>query len=226
MFTKHYGLFLCLFHVSAFLLILQKNNFINYILILRSITPMEETLRRHIEEIIQVTDEEFNFIASCFSSRTFARHEFLVRQGESVRYTYFVVSGLLKLVYLDESGKAHILSFAMEDWWETDFFAFYSQSRATMSLQCLEDSEILCITLPDYRRLCETLPKIEHFFLRKATSGHIASQQRILSLLSSDARGRYEQLLKRHPSLLQRVPKTLLASYLGVSRETLSRFSS
>lgn len=95
-----------------------------------------------------------------------------------------------------------------------------------MSLKCLEDSEVLCINLEDYNKLCSVFPKMEHFFLHKATSGHIASQQRILSLLSSSAEERYAQLFKRYPSLFQRVSKTLLASYLGVSRETLSRLSS
>ncbi|MBC9797250.1 Crp/Fnr family transcriptional regulator [Sinomicrobium weinanense] len=187
---------------------------------------MQEKLREHIEEIMPLTDDEFAFIDSHFSVQNFKKHEFLIRQGEDVKYTYFVVSGLLKLIYNDESGKEHILSFAMEDWWETDFLAFYTKTKATMSLQCLEDTHVFCISPEDYQTLCAGLPKMEHFFLKKATSGHIASQQRILSLLSSNAKERYEQLLKRYPSLFQRVPKTLLASYLGVSRETLSRLSS
>lgn len=194
------------------------------------ITPylchMRKRLRQHIEEIMPLTDDEFAFVASHFSVQHFKKHEFPIRQGQDAAYTYFVVSGLLKLVYNDESGKEHILSFAMEDWWETDFLAFYTKTKATMSLQCLEDTRVLCLTLENYRKLCSGLQKMEHFFLKKATSGHIASQQRILSLLSSNAKERYDQLLKRYPSLFQRVPKTLLASYLGVSRETLSRLSS
>jgi CRP-like cAMP-binding protein len=130
------------------------------------------------------------------------------------------------LVYNDDLGKQHIVSFAMEDWWESDFLAYYTQTKATMSLQCLEDTEVLCLSLEDYQKLCSGLQKMEHFFLKKANSGHVGSQQRILSFLTSNATQRYEQLLKRHPSLPQRVPKTLLASYLGVSRETLSRLSS
>ncbi|RNL84473.1 Crp/Fnr family transcriptional regulator [Sinomicrobium pectinilyticum] len=187
---------------------------------------MQETLKRHITEIIPLTEDEFAFVAAHFSVQNFKKREYLIRQGKNVPYTYFVVSGLLKLIYNDESGKEHILSFAMEDWWETDFLAFYSGTKATMSLQCLEDTCVLCISLEDYEKLCSGLPKMEHFFLKKATSGHIASQQRIFSLLSSNARDRYNQLLKRYPSLFQRVPKTLIASYLGVSRETLSRLSS
>lgn len=187
---------------------------------------MHSELRRHIEEIVSLTDDEFSLITSHFTFQKFRKNDFLIHQGERAKYTYFVISGLLKLISHDESGKEHILSFAMEDWWETDYRAFYTTSNATMSLQCLEDTSVLRITLEDYRHLCTILPKIVLFFLEKATSGHIASQQRILSLLSSSAQDRYEQLLHRYPSLFQRVSKTLLASYLGVSRETLSRLTS
>lgn len=187
---------------------------------------MKERLREHIEKIVPLTDDEFAFVLSHFSFKSCKKHEFLIREGQRVEYTYFVVSGLLKLVYNDESGKQHIVSFAMEDWWESDFLAFYTQTRATMSLQCIEDTNVFCLSFPDYQKLCAGLQKIEHFLLKKAISGHIASQQRILSFLTSSATERYDQLLKKHPALFQRVPKTLLASYLGVSRETLSRLSS
>jgi len=183
-------------------------------------------LRNHIEEILPLCDEDFSFIASHFSTQHFKKGDYLVRMGEAVPQMFFVASGLLKLFYLDELGKEHILSFPRENWWETDYLAFNMRTKAKINLQCLEDSEILCITLKDYQDLCSRLPKIEHFFLEKATFGHIAAQQRILSLLSSSAEARYEQLLKQYPTLLQRVSKTLLASYLGVSRETLSRLSS
>ena len=113
----------------------------------------------------------------------------------------------------------------MEDWWESDYQAFYTKTRATMSLQCLEATEVYGITLEDYNRLRGGLPKMEHFFLEKANRGHIGSQQRIISFLTLNAKERYEHLLNRYPALLQRVPKTLIASYLGATRETLSRIS-
>ena len=181
-------------------------------------------LRKHIEEIMAISDREFDLIKNYFFPSEFKKGEFLFRQGEKVDYTYFVVNGLLKLIFDDVSGKEHILSFAMEDWWESDYSAFYKRSKATMSLKCLEDSKVLCINLQDLNSLCAELPRIEHFFLQKANGGHIASQQRILSLLSSNAKERYLQLIKRYPLLQQRVSKTQIASYLGVSRETLSRF--
>lgn len=184
---------------------------------------MQELLRKHIEKIVPLTDEEFAFVAAHFTIKSYKKREFLIQEGESVKYTYFVVSGLLMLIYNDDSGKQHIVSFAMEDWWESDFLAFYTQTKATMSLQCLEDTDVFCLSLADYQNLCAGLQKMEHFFLKKANGGHIGSQQRILSFLTSNAKERYEQLLKRYPFLSQRVPKTLLASYLGISRETLSR---
>ena len=185
-----------------------------------------DELRRHIEEIISLTDLEFSTINGFFTSKSYKKGAYLIQQGDRVHFTFFVVSGLLKLIYSDASGKEHILSFAMEDWWETDYYAFYHEGRATMSLKCLEDTQVLCIGLEDYHRLCAAFPRMEHFFLQKATSGHIASQQRILSLLGSSAEERYSMLLKRYPSLMQRVSKSQLAAYLGVSRETLSRFYS
>ncbi len=186
---------------------------------------MHEKLREHIEKIVPLTDEEFAVVSSHFSVRNYKKRTFLFREEDAVLHVYFVVSGLVMLVHNDDQGKQHIISFAMEDWWETDFLAFYTQTRATLSLQCLEDTQVLCLSLPDYQTLCGSLPKMEHFFLAKSIAGHIGSQQRILSFLTSSAQQRYEQLLSRYPSLFQRVPKTLLASYLGISRETLSRLS-
>jgi CRP-like cAMP-binding protein len=133
---------------------------------------------------------------------------------------------LLKLVYTDDTGKQHIVSFAMEDWWESDFYAYYTQTEATLSLECVEDTEVLCLLLDDYKKLCDGLQKMQRFFLEKANFGFIGAQRRIISWLTSSAKERYEQLLHRYPSLIQRVPKSLLAAYLGVSRETLSRLSS
>ncbi|WP_276166693.1 Crp/Fnr family transcriptional regulator [Zobellia alginiliquefaciens] len=186
----------------------------------------ENQLRKHIEEVVHLTDEEYRFVLSHFLIENYRKNDFLIRSGDKTTQCYYVVYGLLKLVLEDEDGKQHIASFAMEDWWESDFSAFFSGNRAKLSLQCIEDSKVFVISLKNYNKLAAGLPKMEHFFLKKSHSGHIALQNRVLSFLTSNATERYEQLLKQHPVLFQRVPKTLLASYLGVSRETLSRLSS
>ena len=187
---------------------------------------MQEKLRNHIEAIFPLTNDEFSVILSLFTTKEFKKNQFLIQEGESVKYAYFIVSGLLKLTYTDDTGKEHIVSFAMENWWESDFPAYFNQTKATMSLKCLEDTYVFCLSLENYHKMCFDIQKMESFFLKKSNLGFIGSQQRILSLLTSNAKERYEQLLKQYPALFQRVPKTQLASYLGVSRETLSRLYS
>jgi CRP-like cAMP-binding protein len=185
---------------------------------------MQDKLRKHIEKIVPLSDEEFAHVCTHFTVKKYKKHQFLIQEGEAVNYHYFILSGLLKLVYTDNNAKEHIVSFAMEDWWESDFHAYYTQTESTMSLVCLEDTEVMCLSLENYRMMCEHIQKMQRFFLEKANFGFLGAQRRIISWLTSDAQQRYEQLRKQYPSLIQRVPKSQLAAYLGVSRETLSRF--
>lgn len=90
---------------------------------------MHEKLRAHIEKIVPLTDGEFLFVCNHFITRTFKKHQFLIQEGQLVKYHYFIVSGLLKLVYTDGSGKQHIVSFAIEDWSKSDFYAYSLKPR-------------------------------------------------------------------------------------------------
>lgn len=187
---------------------------------------MSSILRQHIEKITALTDEEFEYILSHFTTKTLKKHQFLVQENDAVPNDYFVVKGLLKAYYINADGKEHLMQFAMEDWWITDYQAYFNQSAATLNIDCIEPTEVLCLSLYNREKLCSELHKIEHFFRKKSNGGYVALQRRILSLLNNNAKERYEQLVHQYPQLLQRVPKTVLASYLGVSRETLSRLSS
>jgi CRP-like cAMP-binding protein len=187
---------------------------------------MSIKLRQHFEKITPLTDQEFEYILSHFTTKKLKKHQFLIQEGDNVLNDYFVVKGFLKAYHLDKEGKEYIMQFAMEDWWITDYQAYFSQTMATLNVDCIEEVEILCLSLQNRDKICADLHKVEHFFRRKSNFGYVALQRRILSLLNSNAKERYEQLLLDYPSLFQRVPKTLIASYLGVSRETLSRFSS
>lgn len=94
-----------------------------------------------------------------------------------------------------------------------------------MNIDCIEDTEVLCISATDREKLCAEMHKMEHFFRKKSNAGYVALLRRILSLLNDNAKQRYQQFVEQYPKLLKKVPKTLIASYLGVSRETLSRLS-
>lgn len=186
---------------------------------------MSILLRQQIEKIVPLTDEEFAYVLSFFVSRKYKKHQFVVQEGQMVAYDYFILEGCLKSYSTDESGKPHIIQFGLQDWWITDYEAYYNQTEATVNIDCIENSELLCLSYQNREKLCAEMHKIEHFFRKKTNRRNVALQQRILSLLSSNARERYEKLLSQYPQLFQKVPKHLIAAYLGVSRETLSRFS-
>lgn len=185
-----------------------------------------ESLRRHIEAIIDLTDEEFEYIASHFHTKKLRKHAFLVQEGDLVENEYFVVKGALKAYFYDaEKAKEHIFQFAVEDWWITDREAFMKKTKAQISIDCLEDCELLSLSRADRDKLCEEMPKFERYLLTKISYGYISQQKRVLTLIKNNAKERYSLFMEQYPHLLQRIPKTLIASYLGVSRETLSRMA-
>lgn len=185
-----------------------------------------QLLRQHIEEISALTDSEANYVYSHFSWRKFSKHQVILQAGEPVKYEYFVLKGGLKAYLIEDDNKMHILQFALQNWWITDYQALYKGTGSTLYIDCLEETEVLCITLENKEKLCREIHLLEHFFRKKTNSGYVALQQRILTLLKSTPRERYEQLLSQNPLLFQKVPKQLIAAYLGVSRETLSRLYS
>jgi CRP-like cAMP-binding protein len=187
---------------------------------------MSNLLREHIEKITPLTDSEFDYILSHFTIKKLKKHQFLLQEEDAVQNDYLVTRGLLKAYHVNEDGKEHIIQFAMENWWVTDYQAYFNQNKSTIFIDCIEDSEVLSLSLFNREKICADLHKMEHFFRKKSNAGYVALQRRILSLLNNNARERYDQLLLQYPQLFQRVPKTLLASYLGVSRETLSRLTS
>lgn len=187
---------------------------------------MSQILRNQIEEHSTLSDEEFAYILSHFEEKTLKKHQFLIQENDIVKNDYFVLNGCLKSYHVDSNGKEHIVQFATQNWWITDFQAYFNQTNATLFIDCIGDSELLSLSLTNREKLCAEMHKIEHFFRKKSNSGYVALQQRILSMLNNNPQERYDRLLLSNPILFQKVPKKLIASYLGVSRETLSRFNS
>ena len=184
---------------------------------------MQHPLRQHIEKITPLSDEEFAYILAHFKQKKVRRNQFLVEVSEPVPHEFFVVKGCLKAFNIDRGGKVHIIQFALEDWWISDYQAFFHETPATILLSSLEDGEVLTITLANRNKLCAEMHKMEHFFRLKITASYVALQQRILAGMNLGVQERYEKLLQLYPALSQRVPKQDIAAYLGVTRETLSR---
>lgn len=185
-----------------------------------------DKLRKHIEEISILSDQEFEYIGSFFSERKVKKHQYLIQEGEKANYEYWIAKGVFRAYYLDTDGKEHILQFALENWWLSDYNAFFNETESKINIVCMEDAEVYCLTLSGREKLAAEFHKMEHFFRMKLTSGYAAQQRRIISLLSGNPKQRYEEFASLYPNIMLKVPKKYIAEYLGVSRETLSRLYS
>ena len=183
----------------------------------------KEILKVHVAKTASLTDEQFDRFFSFFKMQRFKKGQAIISEGDVVNCEYFVISGCLKSFFINDDLKMLILQFAMPTWWASDYDALYNHTRATISLDCITDAEVLCLSNADREKLCDELRKAEQFFRWRTNKGYVAAQKRLLSIMNNNVRCRYEELLKQYPQLYDIVPKNQIAAYLGVSRETLSR---
>src|ERR1700743_4014907 len=184
----------------------------------------EEALKQYLTRQIALTDEEFTYVFSHFKPHSFKKGQTVIAVDDKVDAEYFVVSGCLKSFYINDDLKMFILMFAMPNWWASDYNALYYHVKATTTVDCITDAELLSLSNDDREKLCKEIHQVEHFFRWRTYRGYVAAHKRLRSFMNNDAKGRYEELLKQYPELYNMVPKQLIAAYLGVSRETLSRF--
>jgi CRP-like cAMP-binding protein len=183
----------------------------------------KEILKAHIIKFAPLTDEQFDYFFSHFKKLNFKKGQAIVTEGDMVDCEYFVISGCLKSFFINEDLKLFILQFAMATWWASDYNALYNHTKATINVDCITDAEVLSITNSDREKVCREIRNIEYFFRWRTNKGYVAAQKRLLSSMNKDIKYRYEELLKLYPELYHVVPKSLIAAYLGVSRETISR---
>lgn len=197
----------------------------NYFLVTNTdfLTISMDKLRKHIEEITPVSDEEFDYIKTFFTLKKVKKHQYLLQEGDQVNFEYLIIAGIFRMVYLDAAGKEYIVQFGDENWWMSDYNGYFNEKQGTLQIICMEEGEVLCLKLYGRETLSTDLHKMEHFFRVKLTKGYVAQQRRIISLLSSTPQQRYEEFRDLYPAIVQKIPKKFIAEYLGVSRETLSR---
>ena len=183
----------------------------------------KEILKDYISKTISLTDEEFDHFYSHFTEKSFKKGQAVITAGEQTDAEYFVLDGVLKSFYINDNLKMYILQFAMPTWWISDFDALYTGVPATINVDCITDAHVLCLTNANREKLCKEMHQVEYLFRWRTNKGYVASQKRLLSFMNSDVKHRYEQLMAQYPALYNMVPKYLIAAYLGVSRETLSR---
>jgi CRP-like cAMP-binding protein len=184
--------------------------------------PLLDYLRRYVD----LDQEEEAIFLSKVRLRKYLKGQYVVQQGDVCLYENFVLSGCLKSFHMDPEGHEHIVMFAIEDWWTGDLGSFLSQTPASFNVQCLENSELAQLMYSDLQELYIQVPKLERFFRIIIQKAYVASQQRVVQNLSMPAKDRYLFFRKQYPRIDQRVPQYMIASYLGITPEFLSKIRS
>jgi CRP-like cAMP-binding protein len=184
---------------------------------------MYELLHTKITETISLTDEEFDFCKTLFTPKKLRKRQYLLQDGDVCKYTAFVEKGMLRTYTIDEKGNEPILQFSMEGWWVADLYSFFTGEPSQFNVEALEDCELLLITEPSWNILLEKIPALERYFRILIQNNLIATQRRLMGTMSETAEEKYLKLVKNFPGCIQRVPQHMIASYLGITRETLSR---
>lgn len=184
---------------------------------------MFELLHDKLIEKISITPAEFDICRSAFTPKRLRKKHFLLQEGDVCKYTAFVEKGLLRSYTVDEKGAEHILQFALEGWWMSDMYSFFTNAPSAYNIEALEDSELLLITRQSHEMLLAEIPSLERYFRILTQNNLVATQRRLMESLSRSAEEKYMTFVQTYPDCLQRVPQHMIASYLGITRETLSR---
>ena len=185
-----------------------------------------QPLIANIERIVPLTEEEREILLSHITYRKLLKGQFLVQQGDICRYSGFVLSGCTKTFYVDDDGQEHVIMFSVEDWWASDIGSYITQSPADFNVQCLENTEFALLAYENQEALLEAIPKMERFFRKIIEKAFAASQKRIVRNFSMSAKDRYLFFRSQYPLMEQRIPQYLIASYLGITKEFLSKIKS
>lgn len=177
----------------------------------------------YIDKFTPLNALEKSLLESKVKTRKFLKGQFVVQNGDICKYENFVLSGSLKSFYIDNEGQEHIVMFAIENWWTSDLGSFITQTPADYNIQCLENSLLVQIHHDHLEQLYIEIPKLERFFRIIIQKSLVSSQKRIVNNFSLPAKERYLKFRDQYPQIEQRVPQYMIASYLGITKEFLSK---
>jgi len=177
-------------------------------------------------KVIDLSNQDIEILSQRTIYRKYLKGQFIVQQGDICRYENFVVKGCLKTFYVDAEGQEHIVMFAIENWWTADLGSFITQTPADYNVQCLENTEVIQFSFDELENLYAHIPKLERFFRLIIQKAFVASEKRIVGNLTLPARERYLKFREQYPDIDQRVPQYMIASYLGITKEFLSKIRS
>jgi len=180
----------------------------------------------YINRVVALTEEEERILISLISYRKLLKGQYFLQQGDVCKFSGFVILGCTKTFYVDEEGQEHVVMFSIEDWWTSDMGSFITQKPADFNVQCLENTELIQFSYENQQQMMQEIPKLERFFRIIVEKAFVASQKRIVRNMSMSAKDRYLFFRKEYPQMEQRIPQYLIASYLGITKEFLSKIKS
>ena len=184
---------------------------------------MIDVLFNHIQNKVSLTDADKKAIAPFFIPKKIRKRQYLLQEGDVCKYLAFVAKGLLRTYNVDDKGDEHMSIFGWEGWWVSDFNSFLSAEPAVFNIDAIEDAELFLISLANYDALTLAVPVMDRYFRILYQNSLVTKERRLMSSITHSAEEKYVQLAESSPQIIERIPQNLIASYLGIAPETLSR---
>lgn len=184
---------------------------------------MFEILEQYLKGRLSFTDKQFEAIKSLYTPKTIAKGTILLREGEVCQHVIFVTRGCLRSYVVDKNGKEHIVQFAPENWWISDQSSMLNQEPAMYFIDAIQESDILIAERGFQEKFAEIIQAGAPMLQSLLLGSYKAMQKRLIYLLSASAEERYLDFIRTYPTIALHVPQKMIASYLGITPESLSR---
>jgi len=178
---------------------------------------------QHLARKITLTPDERALIQRFLSVKKIRRKQYLLQEGDVCKVIAFVEKGALRSYTVDSEGREHIVQFALEGWFIADLYSFLTGEASTHNIEAIDDSELVLINQSAYKELLQQSICYQTYMLELITGAYVALQKRLTSTVSLSPEERYQDLIALYPDIVQRVPQHMIASYMGLTPETLSR---
>jgi CRP-like cAMP-binding protein len=182
-----------------------------------------EDLINKIKTRLHLRQEAEEFLYSISNEKTLPKGEVLIRQGQVVKNTFFVIDGCLRSYVIDRNGKEHTLQFAIKDWWISDYIAIHTNELATLTVECLTESSVIEFNARELDGIHARFPEFESYQRHNLERHVVSLHKRILNQLQLSAPERYDLFLKQYPDIEQYTRNYHIASFLGITQQSLSR---